>query len=171
MKKTAPILIALLALLISSVVGQESPSTDASLAPEKAGAVKKLFDVMKMKETMSATMSAGLDPQLQQMAQLGISEAGLAKMKEEMIAFLEEVMSWDAIEGELIQLYAETFSVDELNAISEFYATPAGQKMIENTPELTGKSMMLAQERVQANMGKLQARLLPIIQEEQAKQQ
>lgn len=167
MKKLAPIFTILLVSMFSNVSGQDAPS----VSPEKTEAVKKLFDVMKMKETMSATMSAGLDPQLQQMAQLGVSEAGLAKMKKEMIAFLEEVMAWDSIEGELINLYAETFSVDELNAISEFYATPAGQKMIENTPALTGKSMMLAQERVQANMGKLQGRLLPIIQEEQSKQQ
>jgi len=160
-----------LTLSLASVFSQDESKASASDAsPEHVEAIKALFTVMKIEETMSSTMGAGLDPQLNQMKQMGIGPDAIVKMKTEMMTFLEEVMAWDTLEDEMIQIYADAFTVDELNTITAFYETPAGQKVVSTMPELTMKGMMLGQKRVQDNMPKLQARIMPIIQAEQAKQ-
>jgi hypothetical protein len=41
----------------------------------------------------------------------------------------------------LAAVYARNFTVDELNVIAAFYATPAGQKLTEMTPTLGPQSM------------------------------
>lgn len=40
-------------------------------------------------------------------------------------------------------VYARTFTVEELNALSEFYGTPAGQKFVSASPELMQEMMPL----------------------------
>lgn len=171
MKKLFYAAVVLFTLSVGPVFSQDEPAAASGVSPEHVEAIQALFDVMNIEETMSATMGAGLDPQLEQMRQMGIGQDALVKMKAEMVAFLEEVMAWDTLEDEMIQIYADAFSVDELNTITAFYKTPAGQKVVATMPELNMKGMMLGQKRVQENMPKLQARIMPIIQAEQAKQQ
>ena len=38
------------------------------------------------------------------------------------------------LEQEAAKVYAQTFSVEELNAITTFYTSPAGKKLLENGP-------------------------------------
>jgi hypothetical protein len=49
--------------------------------------------------------------------------------------------------GELIDqiavLYGRTFSVGEMNTLTEFYETPVGRKFIEATPQLAAEAMQL----------------------------
>ena len=39
-----------------------------------------------------------------------------------------------ALEQEAAKVYAKTFTVEELNAITTFYTSPAGKKLLENGP-------------------------------------
>lgn len=39
-----------------------------------------------------------------------------------------------ALEQEAAKVYAKTFTVEELNAITAFYTSPAGKKLLENGP-------------------------------------
>ena len=41
----------------------------------------------------------------------------------------------------LATIYARNFTIDELNVLAAFYATPTGQKLIEMTPTLGSQSM------------------------------
>lgn len=55
----------------------------------------------------------------------------------------------NARSGELIDamaiVYANVLTVDELRTVIAFYKTPAGQKIISKTPELTQQSMLAGQ--------------------------
>jgi hypothetical protein len=39
-----------------------------------------------------------------------------------------------ALEQEAAKVYAQTFTIEELNAITAFYTSPAGKKLLENGP-------------------------------------
>ncbi|MGB0371760.1 MAG: DUF2059 domain-containing protein [Opitutales bacterium] len=48
-------------------------------------------------------------------------------------------IDWKPIETGLTEVYAETFTQTELEAISSFYASPAGQSTLEKAPEIQRK--------------------------------
>jgi len=43
----------------------------------------------------------------------------------------------------MIMIYAQNFTAEELHAINEFYATPAGQKTIELMPKITQQAIAI----------------------------
>ncbi len=55
--------------------------------------------------------------------------------------------TWDSLKQDYIDLYAQTFSEDELRALTEFFKTPVGRKYAEKSPELARKSMEIGQRK------------------------
>ena len=59
----------------------------------------------------------------------------------------------------MVDLYAENFSVEEIEGIVEFYRTPMGKKFLEITPALTKSAaqigMVEAQDKQQALLDRL----------------
>ena len=50
---------------------------------------------------------------------------------------MQNLMSYrDQMLEEFATIYAQRFTVDELNAVVDFYKSPVGQKFIASTPEL-----------------------------------
>lgn len=51
----------------------------------------------------------------------------------------------DDLYNQLTNVYLESYSEEEIDAILAFYDTPVGQKMIAQTPHITQKSMEIGQ--------------------------
>ena len=78
------------------------------------------------------------------------------KMVDEMFKGID----WGPIEKGLTKVYADTFTQSELEAISSFYASPAGQSTLEKTPEIQRKTselmmpaIMQATQKMMQQMG------------------
>jgi len=54
------------------------------------------------------------------------------------------------------ELYAETYTLDELNQLVNFYHTPLGQKMLTTLPELTRRSGQIGVEMAKAHLPELE---------------
>jgi len=67
---------------------------------------------------------------------------------------MAELLSWDELQPLYRDLYAQTFDADEVQAMIDFYASPAGQSMAQKMP-------VLMQNAMQA----VQAKLIPFLQE------
>lgn len=56
----------------------------------------------------------------------------------------------DAAKADLVakitDVYAQTYTVDDLNAMSAFYRSPVGQKVIASQSELNGKMLTVARD-------------------------
>ena len=59
-------------------------------------------------------------------------------------------IDWKVLEPQYVQLYAQTYTEDELNGIVAFYKTPAGAAMIAKSPQLSLKSTDLIQSKMTA---------------------
>ena len=64
------------------------------------------------------------------------------------------------IVDEITALYARTFSVEELNAITAFYRSPVGQKFLLKLPAITQESMVIGQKFGQSVAGEMQGRIV-----------
>ena len=121
----------------------------------KQAKVQALFDVMHMDKMMDKMMTSVM----QMVGQMVQSTPGVDQMspaQQKLLAGLEknamklatDNMGWKAMEPEYVKIYADTFSSDEIDAITKFYSSPAGQTMLEKTPELTQASMKIVQARM-----------------------
>jgi uncharacterized protein len=134
----------LLALLI--LLGMASPAlADGDSSPATA---EKLLDVMQMGRTLQRTMDQALDAQLRH-------NPALATYKNVMREFLNKYMSYESLRPDLVKIYADAFTDQELQELIAFYRTPTGQKALELTPELAVKGAELGMRRVKDHMAEL----------------
>jgi hypothetical protein len=102
-------------------------------------------------------MEQKIDESVQSVAQLQLRQnPELAAKSDQLMAFLEKHIGWNAVKADLYAMYMQTFTEDELKTINDFYITPTGQKVIVIVPQLVQERNRLAMQRLQENVGELQ---------------
>ena len=139
--KISNIFILLTFLCLSSISSSDSAS-------EKEA--EKLLSIVGMKQALEQSTSQMLDVQLQQ-------NPALAPYKEVMLEFFNKHMSYESLKPDMLKIYSEAFTADELKEINRFYATDVGKKTIEKMPTLMAQGGQIGAARVQENIGELQA--------------
>ena len=164
-------LLTLFALVMGLAIATPPLSAQDAAAepdPKAVEAAGKLLDSMDMEKTMQESLKTSLDAQMQQFAQLGLPPAGIEELKKEMFDFLSDVLSWDEIRPTVVNLYAQSFTAEELDELRAFYQTPTGKKALSLMPQLMNEGMMLGQQKVQERAAELNQRIAPIIQKHMA---
>lgn len=121
----------------------------AAFADNANEEAEKLFNILGMESALEQSMSQMLDIQLQQ-------NPKLTPFKDVMMQFFQKHMSYDSLKPDMLRIYAETFSGQELKEINAFYSTEVGKKTIEKMPALMAQGAQIGAARVQANIGELQ---------------
>lgn len=105
--------------------------------------------------TNSASMMDQMFDQLrgaiaQQRDMLNLSKEDSREMTNEIetvsFGMIRERLSWDKLKPKFIDLYAETFTEEEVEGMVAFYRSPAGKAAIEKMPKLVGQSMAITNE-------------------------
>jgi len=65
-------------------------------------------------------------------------------------------LSWDKIGPEIVKIYRDSFSVEEIDSLLAFYQSPVGRALVKKTPALMTKAMAIAQARMTAIMPEIQ---------------
>ena len=113
------------------------------------GQVEILFKLTRMEQKIDESVESVAALQLLQNPEL------VAK-RDRLMAFLEKHIGWNAVRGDLTNMYMQTFTEEELKAINDFYITPTGQKVITVVPQLVQERNRLSMQRLQQNVGELQ---------------
>jgi uncharacterized protein len=121
----------------------------------KRAKAEQLFMLLRM-DTMMDQLMSGVKRQVRQITEsMPGADTATPEQKKQMTDFQQRVMDvvnqkigWKALEPDFISLYASTYTEEELDGIITFYKSPAGQKMIEKTPELTTKSTQITQQKM-----------------------
>lgn len=121
---------------------------------------EKLIGLMDVGESIEQSMAMSKAQMLKQSQQLGatVGEAGVTKIQEyqsKMMDLISSEMSWEKLKPRYIELYATTFTAEELEGLIAFYNTPIGQAFVKKQPELMQKSMLVNQAVMQSLQPKL----------------
>jgi len=133
--------------------------TTMSVAPDAASKedVKKLFDVMTNRDQMTQLLQQ-LFAQMRSMSreQLkkrrpDLTDADFARMdrdSEDLIKHfpMEEMLN------EMIPVYQRHFTKSEIEALTAFYSSPAGQKLLHEMPAVTAETMRAVYPRLEAEV-------------------
>ncbi len=80
-----------------------------------------------------------------------------AKMMDDMMGLVRTEYNWATLEPVMMDAYQKTFTEEEVTAMINFYATPAGQAAITKMPQLMQSVMAFSQARMQALLPRIRA--------------
>jgi hypothetical protein len=138
------------------------PPTAATLAD-----AENLFKVMRFDEMMAKMLEQqkkAIAPMMQQ--QMAAQAARMKLTPDEQQDFIAlQQKNFDTMmsslmgpdmRAQMMQAYSEVFTKDQLDGLSAFYGTPAGQALIDKTPEVSAKMQALMMPRMQPAMVTMQ---------------
>lgn len=117
----------------------------------------RLFEVMKMDETMDQTIVKMVDMQTKNLPQM-------VKLRPAMLEFFRKYMSYESLKKETADIYLKYFSMQDIRQLIEFYQTPLGGKFVKNQVNLTTECAQLGMKRVQEHQNELQEMLMKNMQ-------
>lgn len=158
MKKTRLAALAFI-LMLPTLSAHASPAlpTGSQIAAEK------LLIVVNMRKTMDDMKAILVDAILKQ-AKLPPEAGGLLE------TFVAKQMAWDDLKGDVIKLYTDAFTEQELLDIISFYESPTGQKTILTMPFLMQEGAQLGQKRIEANLPQFMEDLQAVMKKHKAAQ-
>jgi len=160
-------------LLISTALAQQ-PAPSPGDAPASKQDIQKLFEVMQIHQQMHQVMDAMMKQQSamihetlkQRYPQTSAERIARA---DQMIAETMKDMPMDAMLDDMIPIYQRHFSKADIDAMSTFYASPTGQKMMREMPALTSEAMQASSARMQKQMDAIRQKAEQIVKEDQEK--
>lgn len=136
--------------------------------------VEKLLQVMKVEKQLDLMYTQTLPAMQQGMRQALTQQVGAAEADKaaqsiapKVNAVIREELSWAKLRPEFVQVYAETFSQAEIDAMIQFYSTPTGAGLVDKMPQVAQRSAVMMQKR----MGPVMQRVMQVVRDEAPKAQ
>jgi uncharacterized protein len=123
-----------------------------------------LLQTMKVDQMTKPFIDSMRSMMEQQFTRMGASEDMkpiLKRHTDKLFNLMEQTMSWQNLKEDMISIYVNTFSEEELKGMLAFYKSPIGQSVINKMPAAMQQSMVLMQKR----MPKLQEQLKKLNEE------
>jgi hypothetical protein len=152
--KTLILAAALLLCAAVPAAAQEEPSAG------ELAAVREFLEVSRARENFIRAMELGME---QQGGMMELTD----ELRQVIRGFMDEFFTYEELEPEFIRVYTEQFTEQEVRAITAFYRTPAGMRLVERTPELTVAIQAVTMQRMQANMPVLMQRIMEAMEDDE----
>jgi len=161
--------------LVTAVAVAQQPAPSPGDTPASKEDIQHLFDVMQIHQQMRQVMDAMMKQQSAMIHETlkkrypQTSTERIARA-DQMIQETMKGLPMDAILDDMIPIYQRHFSKTDIDAMSTFYASSTGQKMMREMPALTSESMQASYGRIQKQMDAIQQKAEQIVKEDQEKQ-
>ncbi|ACB73571.1 DUF2059 domain-containing protein [Opitutus terrae] len=137
-------------------------------APARAGTQATLADaettlnVMRFEEMMEKMFAQQKQQSVAMVRQMtgqmntpGVNREELAAFQEKVMGEMMAALNPAQMKQDMVKIYSELFTKEELAAQSAFYSTPAGQAMVDKTPAVQARLQQVMMPRMQAVMPKI----------------
>jgi hypothetical protein len=166
-------LLAIAVLFATSAFAQLAPSSSGD-DPASKEDIQKLFEVMQIHQQMRQVMDAMMKQQttmIDETLKKRYPQTSADKIARANRMIVETVkdMPMDAMLDDMIPIYQRHFTKTDIDAMSTFYASPTGQKMMREMPVLTSESMQASYARMQKQIDIVQQKAEQIVKEDQEK--
>ena len=157
-------------LLLSSAVAFAQTSD----TPATREDILKLFDTMKIHDQMRLIMESVLKQQRAMIHEAlkkrdpNVSEDELKHLDQ----FMSDVMKDTPVNellDDMIPVYQKHLTKADVTAMDTFYASPTGQKLLREMPQMTAESMQAAKPHMQAMKEKVMNRTEQEVEQERNK--
>jgi hypothetical protein len=174
-KKSLATIASVIAVTCASATFAATPAPSAD--PAVVAATKQMMASMKLRDVLLASLQqADQQMPVQLAASMNAMIDGDATMSAEQKAEAHKKLAQalptlaaqthavltdpglvDDMLAEMVPLYAETYTLDEIRQLSAFYASPLGQKMLANMATLMSRSMEISNRVMMPRVQKVMA--------------
>ena len=112
-------------------------------------ATRELMAVLDLGRIMPGSIEAAMSAQAS-------ANPAMKPYEDVMVSWARKYIPWEAMEPQITEVYAQTFTTDELRDMITFYRTPTGRKTLEKMPELMQKGMEIGQALAMEHQEELQ---------------
>lgn len=133
----------------------------AIAAPATDQQVDRLMQVMRVEQTLNAVLPQIRASQQQMVNQLTAGKALTDEQRKQLDDVLArsseriaKMLSWSNMQPVYRDIYRETFSSEDIEAMTAFYGSTAGRNVLDKMPQL-----------MQNSMGAMQKMLVPMLQD------
>ncbi|ENW97408.1 DUF2059 domain-containing protein [Acinetobacter dispersus] len=125
--------------------------------PASKESVKELLKITKseqflgqMSQQINTMMHSSIEKITQGRKLTTKQELAVVNYTQELGKIMQEELTWAKLEPEMIKIYAEEFSQEEIDGMIKFYKTPVGQSTIDKMPIVMQKSMQVGYKQMDA---------------------
>ena len=144
------------AVIVSSLLLGPASGAGEAEARRAAEELLLLTGVDKTLDGLRAQMTRMIEAQTASVEMTPEIRERMQGLRERLLDVLFEELSWERLRDGYVDLYAETFSEEELRGLLAFYRTPLGRSFLEKMPRLVTRSMELGQSRAQKAYPRIQ---------------
>ena len=138
LRTAAKVIIAAL-MIVGFAAGQSASPQSATVDEAKRAKVKEVLALSHALDNTAKLMRESMAKQKRLIPIPAAAQDDFEKM------FFEELQPQVFVDA-VIPIYADTFTVAELDQLIAFYKSPLGQKMVEKSPELMDRSMSVGSD-------------------------
>lgn len=142
-----------------------APPVSVTDASSHAAAARELLAATRSREAMERSQAQALPMIMRTIEAMGVPADDRSRFERCFRVakdFMDEQMSWERVEPELVQAYMNVYSEAELRELTGFYASPIGQKTVERQPLVEAEAFRIMQTLVADS----QPRLMEMIRAE-----
>jgi uncharacterized protein len=142
------------ALCALSLTSQAAPPTDASLdALFAASRADQMISLMlgSLEQGFRQGMAAAAAGKPLSAEQQRFLDAAPAKI----VAVIKDEMSWDKLKPLMVQLYKESLTQEDVEGLTAFYNSAAGQAFVNKMPAVSQRATVLMQAYLQPMLPKM----------------
>jgi hypothetical protein len=168
--KTCVVFVGLLLLLAVSPLRAQLPADTPATHDDVVG----LFNLMHVREqiepamVMIARQQRAIIYENLKRQNPHISPENLAKL-DQFTADIMKDLPVDGMLDDMIPVYQRHLSKSDVEAMTAFYSSPTGQKLLREMPAMTAESMQAASPRIQALMDKVMERARAMAKDDEQK--
>src|SRR5580698_11408303 len=171
--KHCPTSLAVILFLATAVLAQQTAPAPGD-APASKEDIQKLFEIMQIHQQMRQVMDAMTKQQsvmIDETLKKRYPQTSAEKIARanRMLAETVKDMPMDALLDDMIPIYQRHFSKTDIDAMTTFYASPTGHKMMQEMPVLTSEAMQASSVRMQKQMEAVMRQAEQIVNEDQEK--
>jgi hypothetical protein len=147
---------AVILVLVSSLAfAADKPATDESVK-----ALIAVTESKKLIDDMYPRLDAMMESSMKQATGTATFSPGqqkiLDEMRAKMIAMFRDEMRWETMEPEIVAIYKQSFTEDEVRGMLKFYRSKAGKAVIAKMPMVMQGTMTMVQGQLQRMMPRMQ---------------
>ena len=135
----------------------------AAAAPATDQQIDQLMEVMRVEQTLDAIRPQIRTSQQRMVEQLTADKPLTGEQRQRLDVLLDrssertaKLLAWTNMKPLYRDIYRDTFTAEDIEAMVAFYASPSGQKLLDKMPQL-----------MQNTLGAVQKMLVPALQEMQ----
>ena len=118
--------------------------------------VQELFTLLHVDQVPKQILG-NLDRQMQGLSAHQFGATPTADQKKEFTDFqgrvdglVQQTIGWKVLEPDYLKLYSDTYTEPEIDSFLTFYKSPAGQTMLNKSPDVATKSSAITQQHMSA---------------------